>query len=293
MVLAPGDREVQLENRMRMQMHGAVGVGALLLVVGSLGACQVDRRPPAPAAPVVQVDPPADHPLRAEILRGHAILEATAESLPHHVGNALRCTSCHLDGGTSEVLGWKGAYARYPQYRSRGDAIQTIEDRINDCLERSMNGHRLPADTAPMKAMVAYLAWLSRDVPVSGALAGTGRITAPFDSLRPDTARGAAFFAAECARCHGPNGEGTAVATPLWGPRSFNIGAGMARYRTAAAFILANMPRDRAGSLTRQQALDVAAFIDGHPRPDFAGKEHDWPRGDAPKDTPYRTLSTP
>lgn len=295
MVLAHRDREVRSEKgmRMRMRMRELGGLGLCVLVLAGANGCEVDRRPPPPPPlSVAQVDPPADHPLRAEILRGRAILEATAESLPRNVGNALRCTSCHLDGGTLEVLGLKGVYARFPQYRSRGAAIQTIEDRINDCFERSLAGKRIPADTASMKAIVAYLAWLSRDVPVTGGIAG-GRLPAPFDSLQPDSARGALVFSAVCMRCHGQNGEGTAVATPLWGPRSFTIGAGMARYRTAAAFVLANMPRDRAGTLTPQQALDVAAYVDGRPRPDLAGKTNDWPRGDAPKDTPYRTHGAP
>ena len=63
----------------------------------------------------------------------------------------------------------------------------------------------------------------------------------------------------------------------------------MARYRTAAAFIRANMPRTAPGSLSLQEALDVAAYIDGQPRPDFAGKARDWPRGGAPIDAPYTT----
>ncbi|HEX5970635.1 MAG TPA: hypothetical protein VFY85_01845, partial [Gemmatimonadaceae bacterium] len=32
----------------------------------------------------------------ASIRRGHALLIATRDSLPGHVGNNLRCTSCHL-----------------------------------------------------------------------------------------------------------------------------------------------------------------------------------------------------
>ena len=94
---------------------------------------------------------------------------------------------------------------------------------------------------------------------------------------------------AQCARCHGPEGQGTGAGTPLWGDGSFTLGAGMARYRTAAAFVHANMPRDRPGSLSLQDALDVAAFVDSRPRRDFAGKEKDWPKGGAPRDTPYPT----
>jgi thiosulfate dehydrogenase len=186
------------------------------------------------------------------------------------------------------VLGWVGVYGKFPQYRSRGAAIQTLEDRVNDCLERSMNGRRMPSDTAPMKAILAYFAWISKDRPVSGAIAGGG-IIAPFDGLIPDSGRGGQLFIANCVRCHGADGAGTALGTPVWGPRSFNVGAGLARYRTAAAFIHANMPRDLPGSLTRQDALDIGAYIDSRPRPDFAGKSNDWPRGGAPADTPYRT----
>ena len=272
-----------------MHIRRAAPFGSSLVAITFLLGCHVDSRPPVASTPPSVPEPPADHPLRGEILRGRAILEATRESLPAHVGNGLRCTSCHLDGGTTAVLGWKGVYARFPQYRSRNDGIQVIEDRINDCFERSMAGHKLPADTAPMRAIVAYLAWLSREVPVTGGLAG-GKLTAPFDALHPDSVRGAELFVVQCARCHGPDGAGTAAGTPLWGGGSFTIGAGMARYRTAAAFVHANMPRDRPGTLTLQDALDVAAFVDSRPRRDFAGKEKDWPRGGAPPDTPYPTM---
>ena len=290
--MVPAGRTLEIGSPMRKWIWGRAILGCSLVAGGSLLACRIDSRPPVAAAAVPSVPgPPADHPLRAEILRGRAIVEATAESLPGHVGNALRCTSCHLDGGTHEVLGWKGVYARFPQYRSRSASIQVIEDRVNDCLERSLAGKGIDPDGAPMKAIVAYLAWLSRDVPVTGGIAG-GKITAPFETLHPDTMRGAGLVVATCARCHGVNGEGGALGTPLWGGRSFTIGAGMARYRTAAAFVHANMPRDLPGTLTLQDALDIAAWVDSRPRGDFAGKEKDWPRGGAPPDTPYPTSGT-
>jgi thiosulfate dehydrogenase len=65
----------------------------------------------------------------------------------------------------------------------------------------------------------------------------------------------------------------------------------MARVRTAAAFIKENMPFDRPGSLTDQQAYDVAAFVNARPRPDFPDKIYDWPNGDAPPDVAYHTLA--
>jgi thiosulfate dehydrogenase len=66
----------------------------------------------------------------------------------------------------------------------------------------------------------------------------------------------------------------------------------MARRFTAAAFIRNNMPFDKPGSLTDQEALDVAAFVTGHPRPDYPGKEMDWPKGDPPSDVAYPTRAS-
>jgi len=241
-----------------------------------------------PSAPPDSTIP--DGPLGASIRRGQAILFATGDSLPAHVGDALRCVSCHLDGGRRANGSWVGVYGRYPQYRSRSGTVVTIEDRVNGCFLRSMNGSPLPADGPDMRDIVAYLWFLSRGTPVgSPSEAGSGRER--FAHLSADTAAGRATFDSVCALCHGKTGEGTAAAPPLWGPNSFNIGAGMARVRTAASFIRDNMPFDRPGSLTDQQAFDVAAFMVAHPRPDFPGKEHDWPNGDPPPDVAYSTLA--
>ncbi|HEY6809459.1 MAG TPA: c-type cytochrome, partial [Gemmatimonadales bacterium] len=195
---------------------------------------------------------------------------------------------CHLDEGRRPVGSWVGVYGRYPTYRARSATVETIEFRVNDCFRRSMNGSALPVDGPDMRDIVAYLAFLSRGASIGAPIpAGS---PARWDSLPADTAAGRAVFDTTCARCHGADGLGSAAAPPLWGPRSFNIGAGMSRVRTAAAFIAANMPFDRPGTVSDRQALAVAAFIAAHPRPDFAGKEHDWPNGDAPADAAYPTL---
>lgn len=223
----------------------------------------------------------------ASIRRGRALLIATRDSLPGHVGNNLRCTSCHLDEGRRpEAFPWVGVTARYPQYRSRNAAVSTIEDRVNDCFERSMNGSPIPVDSPEMRDMVAYMASLSTPASVGNDMKGDP--TPAMEPLTPDTTRGAALFTARCALCHGDRGQGTLVAPALWGDSSFNIGAGMARLRTMAAFVRHNMPYGNA-TLTDQQAFDVAAYIGARPRPDFPGKEKDWPRGDAPPDVPYST----
>ena len=227
-----------------------------------------------------------DSGYRASALRGKAILLATRDSLPRNVGNGLRCASCHLDGGLRrDAMPWIGAYVRFPQYRARSGKVDLIEDRVNDCLERSMNGKRLDPSGRDMRDIVTYFAFLSSGIPVGAEMEGQGfpRLT----PMKGDAIKGAAIFASTCARCHGPSGQGTALAPPVWGPRSYNMGAGMARIEPAASFIHALMPYDRAQQLTPQQAFDVATYINTRPRPDFPKRIHDWPHGGKPADFDY------
>ncbi len=250
------------------------------------------RAPAPPSKPVVTAPADSEIPKDAfgtSVRRGLALLLATKESLPTHVGSALRCTSCHLDQGRRANGSWIGSFAHYPQYQSRSASVVRIEDRVNDCFRRSLNGTALEREGADMRDIVSYLAFLSWRSPV-GAPTPNPRL-ARFAPLRADTAAGHVTFQTVCARCHGPDGQGTPVAPPLWGPQSFNIGAGMARLRTAASFVRDNMPFDRPGTLTDQQAFDVAAFVVARPRPDFPGKQFDWPKGDPPSDVAYPTLA--
>jgi len=175
---------------------------------------------------------------------------------------------------------WVGSYARFPQYRARSGKVDLIEDRVNDCFERSMNGKALPSGGRDMRDIVAYLAFLSRGIPVGSEMDGQG--LPKLRQIAGDTTRGVALFASTCARCHGPTGQGTSIAPPLWGPRSYNVGAGMANVVTAASFIHALMPIDRAQQLTEQQAFDIATYINSRPRPLFKKKAQDYPKGGRP-----------
>lgn len=229
-----------------------------------------------------------DPTILASVRRGRALMLFTRDSLPRHVGNKLACTSCHQQAGTVKgALPWVGVYARFPQYRSRAGATQLIEDRINDCFKRSLNGRPLVPESRDMRDIVAYMGFLSTGYPVGAEV--DGQASPALAPLKPVAANGRLVFRTRCARCHGAEGQGTSLAPPVWGPESFNIGAGMARLRTAAAFIKARMPQDSAGVLTPQEAFDVARFVNSHPRPDFVGKERDWPRGDPPADVAYPT----
>src|SRR5690606_17417483 len=136
----------------------------------------------------------------------------------------LNCMSCHLDRGTrANGLPLVGVYARFPQYNSRAGRVFNLEDRINGCLLRSMNGTVLPHDDPRMRARVAWMAHVSEGIPVGATTAGVG-LPRP-QATSGDTAAGAALWEQECARCHGKTGEGSPIAPPTWGPRSFNVGA--------------------------------------------------------------------
>ncbi|MEO7368742.1 MAG: c-type cytochrome [Gemmatimonadaceae bacterium] len=276
----------------------------------AIGACSPDRAPLPDTSRVVssagdarKTAAKAKAPFRvpaeseitdavtlASVRRGRSLIHSTRDSLPSFVGASLSCANCHIADGTQKSgMPLVGSYARFPQYRGRSGKVDLLEDRINDCFTRSMNGKALPANSAEMHDIVAYLAFLSRGYPVGGEM--EGQAVPALDTLPADTTRGRAVFSANCVVCHGANGAGTMAAPPLWGPKSYNIGAGMSRLNSAARFIHQLMPRDRPGALTPQQAFDVAAYINSRPRPDFVGKEKDWPRGGAPKDVAYQTLA--
>jgi thiosulfate dehydrogenase len=228
-------------------------------------------------------------PLGESINRGLALVEHTPDSLPAYVGGNLRCTSCHLDRGLRpNAAPLAGVHNRFPRYIDRSGAVVPLEDRVNYCFTRSLAGRALPPRSREMVDIIAYLAFISRGPAASGHVAGEGmpKMTA----LLADSARGHAEFTASCARCHGADGAGIAVVPALWGPRSYSVGASMARVERAASFIRHNMPLDKPGTLTDQQAFDIAAYVNSHARPDSPGKELDWPKGGAPADVPYATV---
>ncbi len=221
--------------------------------------------------------------------QGKILITETRARLPDHVGNGLNCSNCHLDAGTrAYATPFTNIWHDYPTYDARSGKIISLADRINECFTRSMNGTALDNNSSQMRSILAYIALLSPDIADNKMSVGrgVGRISA---ALHADAVRGKQIFAQSCAACHGANGFGTRVANgqpvpPLWGPDSFNDGAGMARTSRAAAFVLHNMPLGKGNTLTEQDALDVAAFFTHQSRPVFARKSGDWPNGQKPAD---------
>lgn len=236
------------------------------------------------------VDSIPDDSLGNSIRRGLNILRHTRDSLPGFATSSLNCTSCHLqDGLRLEAAPLTGSFARFPKYMPRAGAVVPLADRVNYCFTRSLAGYRLPVESREMQDILAYLSYISSGVPVGVKIAGAKGLLDPPDTLPPDKSRGQALFSGTCSACHGDDGQGMPGIPALWGPKSYSIGASMARVERAASFIQHNMPLGQGGTLTWQEAFDVAGFINSHPRPDSPGKEGDWPLGGAPADVPYAT----
>ena len=214
------------------------------------------------------------------IRRGREIFLNPGANATQYVGNSLACANCHLDAGrrAHSAPMWAAAGV-YPKYRGKNKQINTMEDRINGCFTYSMNAPGSPAGSAPpagdqiYKDLEAYFHWLATGAPNGISLPGHGFPTPDKPAGGYDRARGQPIFAEKCSVCHGDDGQGRQdingryAFPPLWGPDSFNWGAGMHRVNTAAGFIYANMPLGQAYSLTPQQAWNVAAYINSHERP--------------------------
>jgi thiosulfate dehydrogenase len=265
-------------------------------------------QPPVWTAPDIDALP--DDARGRLIRRGRDLVTATYAHVGPNVpdpakrfaGNNLACSNCHLQAGTKKFgIPLFGLFGEYPRYDARGGAEITIEDRLNGCMMRSMNGRPLPANAPEMQAMVAYIRFLSTGVAPGEILPGLGVGKMPELDRAADPTRGQAIYANTCTACHGNAGEGIRrslstsdfgyAVPPLWGDDSFNDGAGMARLITAANFIHFNMPHGADyldPQMSPADAWDVAAYMLSQPRARKAGLDKDYPNLlDKPIDTPY------
>ncbi|MDP9230573.1 MAG: c-type cytochrome [Bacteroidota bacterium] len=203
------------------------------------------------------------------------------------VSNRMNCQNCHVDAGAKPYGNcFSGVASIYPVFRARSGIVESIEFRINDCLMRSLNGKTIDSTSKEMKAMVAYFNWIGKDVPKGVKPAGAGTEELPYMQRAADPLKGKIVYETKCRSCHGKNGEGLFnadssgfVYPPLWGPDSYNIGAGLFRLTRFAGYVKNSMPFGASHEnpqLTNEEAWDVAAFVNSQPRPkkNFSG---DWP----------------
>ncbi len=211
------------------------------------------------------------------------------------VGNKLQCTNCHLKGsdgkpGTGQGIStFIGTATAFPAYSKREKTVQTLQDRINNCFMRSMNGKRPIIDTKASVAMATYVTWLSTDMPMK---MNTKMPCSPLNSDRwmggakkyakiqkkathANYLNGKKLYEAKCASCHGANGAGVGTFPPLWGKNAkgewlaYNTGAGMSKLNKGAAWVQSNMPLGQGGTLKDQEAADIMLYVDAQPRADF------------------------
>lgn len=250
---------------------------APLIAVSLLAAAD-----PAPGPPAADAIPAGK--LGDAIRLGRAIFDETNTHplTRRHVRNALTCASCHPGSGASPgAPTLRGAATAYPAWSPREKAVLTLEDRILNCFMRSMNGTRPPNGSAPAVALTTYLTWLSTGMPVGmNPRYPRGPFAVEKVAVFPDEVdvpHGRALFATRCAACHGDDGQGTQAAPPVWGARSYNAGAGLADVEKLAGWVKVTMPPGDT-TLTEKEAVDVAAFVNSQPRPEFHLKDH-LPRG--------------
>lgn len=216
-----------------------------------------------------------------------------------HISNGMNCQNCHLDAGAKPMgNNYSAVYSTYPKYRARSASTETIVKRISDCFERSLNGKKPDSVTREMKAMVAYIKWLGKDVPKGVTPKGAGISKLAYLDRAADPKSGSILYKEKCSVCHGAKGEGimnpdgkSFIYPPLWGNRSYNDGAGLFRVSTFAGFVKDNMPFGASSEnpiLTDEQAWDLAAFVNEQPRPhkdqvldwkNFSQKPIDFPFG--------------
>lgn len=156
--------------------------------------------------------------------------------------------------------------------------MSDLTERVQDCMERSMNGKKLPHESYELKSFLAYLNWLSVGVPKD--LHGVTIADIDFPNREPDLEKGRVIFEDKCMTCHAYGGLGVLknpiiqggvkyVVPPLSGDDSFNNGAGMSTMNRLVKFIKTQMPRKDPGSLTLDEAYDVAGYVAKMKRPKF------------------------
>ena len=204
---------------------------------------------------------------------GRAVFEDTQNNAKEYVGNALRCANCHIDGGrlANSAPLW-AAYVAFPTYRAKNGHVNTFQERMQGCFLYSMNGKAPPLNDKVLVGLESYAYFLATGAPTGANLSGRGYPKLP-KPAKLDFGHGQQLYAQKCAVCHGPDGhgqsasDGTMVFPPLWGPRSFNWGAGMSSITNAAGFVKANMPLSQGNILTDEEAWNVATYLDSQERP--------------------------
>jgi thiosulfate dehydrogenase len=222
---------------------------------------------------LVLVDPEEAPPeIRALVMAGYRIFNNPQQYASAYAGDKVTCNNCHISGGNT--LGGKGSgiplvgvVFTYPEYSTRDGTTITLEQRINNCFMRSLNGKPLPIESEEMKACVAYLTWISSPFKDQKTFPWLG-LPSLTTLHKADPIRGQQMYDLYCAECHHRDGTGGSWAPPIFGDASFNDGAGLNRLEKMASFLYQNMPYEQP-DLAEEEALDIASFVIIQKRPHF------------------------
>jgi thiosulfate dehydrogenase len=229
---------------------------------------------------------------KMQVAYGKELIAHTAKYLGPNglvlkITNGLNCQNCHLQAGTAVFGNNYGSVASlYPKFRARSGRIENIYKRINDCLERSLNGNALDTAGKEMQAIAAYIKFVGSNVEKGKKAAGSGFKDLAWLDRAADPGKGQIVYTSKCQSCHQANGEGVFAADhteytypALWSNNSFNDGAGLYRISNFAKYVKYNMPQGTtfySPQLTDEEAWDVAAFVITQKRPHI-NVPKDWP----------------
>lgn len=255
-------------------------------------------------APSLFLDRSLEGKERELVIYGEELIANTSKYLGPNgsvaaVTNGMNCQNCHLNAGRKSWGNNYGAVAaNYPKFRDRSGSIETVYKRVSDCMERSLNGKTLDSNSREMQAMMAYIKWVGHAVVKDSTPKGSGIQPPVYLDRAASPEKGSIVYTAKCQSCHGANGEGLIAADrksytypPLWGPNSYNSGAGLYRLSRFAGYVRDNMPLNQAShsapALSDEEAWDVAAFVNSRPRPS-KNLSGDWPNiSKKPIDHPF------
>ena len=260
-----------------------------LRLIKTAGAQKSELSPmwQAPDSTTIPDTPEGDLIRYGRDLVAHTAIYLGPQGKVMRISNGMNCQNCHLKAG-KKIFGnnFSAVAATYPRFRARSGTEEGIEKRINDCLERSLNGRPLPSASRELRALVAYISWVGMNVPPKTSPPGVGLMTLPLLDRAADTIKGKLVYAQQCAICHGDKSQGVKTENgiewkypPLFGENSYNVSAGLYRLSRFAAFVKANMPNGATYEnpvLSDEEAWDVAAYVNSMPRPQKQFSA-DWP----------------
>ena len=207
-----------------------------------------------------------------------------------YVNSKLQCVNCHRKGadgraGTTKTVGtFVGTSTSFPAYSKRYKDIISLQNRIDGCFTRCLNGSKSVVNTKVGIAVESYITWLSEGMPVKMSAKAprtplkiemwaknTKKFSAMFKkATHQNYLNGKALYSNKCTSCHGNDGQGKGTFPQLWGSASYTADGSMAKLPNAATWIKDNMPLNNA-HLTDQQSADIALYINAQPRVKYNG----------------------